>query len=141
MHPLYLTDTSTKKSILCMIPKVFGNKVIDKGVDAAVEGGETQGYDVQGVDGALAPVFNREIVHYQQNVARSEADQVHDQDRNNQFDGSLPPLPRVLIDGRGLQCSDHQHIGRSHEDGWEQEDTDGQREEIIEHVPHQHLLR
>lgn len=124
-----------------MIPKVFWNKVIDKGVDAAVEGGETESDDVQGVDGALAPVFNGEIVHYQQDVTGSEADQVHDQHSNNQFDGSLPPLSWVLIDGRGLKGSDHQHIGRSHEDGWEQEDSDGQREEIVEHVPHQHLLR
>lgn len=124
-----------------MIPEVFRNKVIDKGVNAAVEGGEAEGYNVQGVDVALAPLFNHEIMYYEQKVTRSEADQVHGQDSDNKFDGSLPLLSRVFIDGRRLKCPDHQHIGRSHEEGWEQKDSNGQREEIMEHVPHQHLLR
>lgn len=124
-----------------MIPKVLGNKVIDKGIDAAVEGGEAEGCNVQGIDVALAPVFNQEIMHHKQKVTRSEADQVHGQDGDNKFDGSLLLLSRVFIYSRRSKCSDHQHIGRGREEGWEQEDPDGQREEIIEHVPHQHLLR
>lgn len=41
-----------------MIPEVFWNEVIDKGVNAAVEGGEAEGDNVQGIDVALAPGFN-----------------------------------------------------------------------------------
>lgn len=90
---------------------------------------------------ALALMFNQEIMHHKQEVTRSEADQVHGQDGDNKFDGSPPLLSRVFIYGRRLKCSDHQHIGRSCEEGWEQKDSNGQREEIIEHVRHQHLLR
>lgn len=92
MHPIHRSDASTKESILCVIPEVFGNKVIDKGIDAAIEGGEAEGRDVQGIDVALAPVFNQEIVHHKQKVTRSETNQVHGQDCDNKLNGSLPPL-------------------------------------------------
>lgn len=90
---------------------------------------------------ALAPMFNHEIMYHEQKVTRSETDQVHGQDSDNKFDGSLPLLSRVFVHGRRLKCSDHQHVGRCGEEGREQKDSDGQREEIIEHVSHQHLLR
>lgn len=90
-----------------MIPEVLRNKVIDEGVNAAVEGGEAQGCNVQGIHVALAPGFNQEIMYHKQKVTRREADQVRGQDGDNEFDGSLPLLFRVFIHSRRSESSDH----------------------------------
>lgn len=102
-----------------MIPEILWNEVIDKGVDAAVEGGQAQGDDVQGVDVALASAFNEEVMHHEQKVTRSEADQVHSQDSDDEPDGPVPLLFRMFVHGRRSERSDHEHIGRRCEESRE----------------------
>lgn len=91
MHAVDGADASTEERVFSLIPEILGNEVVDKGVDAAVEGRQAESDQVEGVDVALAPAFNEEIVHDQQEVARSEADEVHGQDGDDESD-SPPPF-------------------------------------------------
>lgn len=112
MHALHGADASTEERVFGVIPEILGNKVIDKGVDAAVEGRQAEGDQVEGIDVALAPAFNEEIMNNQQKVAGSKADEVHGQDGDNESDRPSPFLLRVLIHGGGTERFDHEYVGR-----------------------------
>lgn len=141
MHAIHSADTSAEERVSGMISEIFRDKIIDKGVYAAVEGRQAEGDEVEGIDVALPLGFDQEIMHYEQKVARSEADEVHGQHGDDKSDSPPPFLLRVLIHGRRTECFDHEHIGRRSKEGREQKDSNGQGEEVIEHVPHQYFLR
>lgn len=62
-----------------MLSEILRNKVVHKGVQAAIETCEAQRGDVEAVQVVCSFTQEEAIVYQQHDVTRSEADQEHDQ--------------------------------------------------------------
>jgi len=112
-----------------LIPEVFRNVVVDKGISAAVEGTDGQAYHVADVQvaiqlGVIAGVMNKE-----ENVAGCVEGHKREQHERCKLDSVGVPLPTAQ---EGLQ---YRAVAEQHHCQRSEESTGNQADEVVEVIP------
>ena len=127
-HALCLALAAADECVSYVFAEVLRDKVVDEGVDAAVEAGQAQGDDVEVVAGVTYLGKQEAVVHQQHDVTGTEAHQEHDQHGDDQQHRLASFLGDGLVCHGAPQGLEHQHVGHHahRRRNYESQDAHGQ---------------